>query len=68
MIVNPDPEGGLPPLSGMFGGKKKKKKGIGFDPLMMISPLGGLAAQSPKHALAMLSPGLGIANLFGAFK
>jgi hypothetical protein len=54
---------------GMFGApKKKKKNGVGFNPLMMMSPLAGLMMESPKHALPFISPAFGLANLFGAFK
>jgi hypothetical protein len=50
---------------GMFG-KPKKKQG-GFNPLM-LSPLAYAFSKDPKVGLAMLSPGIGIANLLGAFK
>lgn len=50
---------------GMFG-KPKKKQG-GFNPLM-LSPLAYAFSKDPKIGLAMLSPGIGIANLLGAFK
>lgn len=55
---------------GMFGQdpQKKKKKGIGFNPLMLLSPFGGLMAESPKTAMSLMSPAFGIANLLGAFK
>lgn len=62
--------GGPMSMDGMFGQdpKKKKKKGIGFNPLMLLSPFGGLMAESPKTAMSLMSPAFGIANLLGAFK
>jgi len=45
---------------------KKKKKGI--PPWAMLSPMAGMFAANPKMALTALSPGIGIANLLGAFK
>lgn len=53
---------------GMFGQDPKKKKKSGFNPLMMLSPFAALMSQDPKMGLAMMSPGIGIANLLGAFK
>lgn len=62
---------GMPGLGGMmaggmFGAPDKKKKG-GFNP-MMLSPLLYAFSQNPKIGLSMLSPGIGIANMLGAFK
>lgn len=48
--------------------EEKKRKQGGFNPLMMLSPMAGMMASHPKMGLAMLSPGIGIANLLGAFK
>lgn len=61
--------GGSMPMPGFGGGmfgKPKKKQG-GFNPLM-LSPLAYAFSKDPKIGLAMLSPGIGIANLLGAFK
>lgn len=53
---------------GMFGQDPMKKKKKGMNPLMMLSPFAALMSQSPKMGLTMMSPGIGIANMLGAFK
>lgn len=39
-----------------------------LNPLMAISPMGGLMASHPKLGLSLMSPAFGMANLLGAFK
>jgi hypothetical protein len=69
--------GGLGPLMGMFGGGGNKddikvtdteRDSKHFNPLMFLSPGLGLGLENPKALLSILSPGFGLANLFGAFK
>jgi hypothetical protein len=57
-------------LAGLMGGHGGggDGKGIGLNPLMLLSPMGGLFAESPKTAMSLMSPAFGLANLFGAFK
>jgi hypothetical protein len=59
-------QGQLPPMQ--QGDPNQHHHHGGFSPWMMLSPLGGMFASNPKMGLAMLSPGIGIANLLGAFK
>lgn len=59
---------GMSQPQGMFGADPRKKKKGGFNPLMLLSPMGGLMAQDPKLGMSLMSPAFGLANLFGAFK
>ena len=61
----PQPQDGQLPA---MGDPQQQHHGGGFNPLMMISPMGYMLAKHPKYALAALSPGIGMANLLGAFK
>jgi hypothetical protein len=57
------PAPGINPMMGQHRG------GGGFSPWMMLSPLAGaFASGHPNIGLGMISPGLGIARAFGAFK
>lgn len=57
------PSYGAPQQQGQGGGH-----GGGFNPLMMLSPIGGLMMSNPKLGMFGLSPALGLANMLGAFK
>jgi hypothetical protein len=60
------PQGQMPPLPG--GDESPQGHHGGFNPLMLLSPMGGLMASHPKLGMSLMSPALGMANLFGAFK
>jgi hypothetical protein len=60
------PAGATPPLPGADESPHGHHGGL--NPLMMLSPMGGMLMSHPKYAMFGLSPALGLANILGAFK
>lgn len=56
------------PTFGAQGQPQQAHHGGGFNPLMALSPMGGMMASHPGAAMFALSPALGFARMFGAFK
>jgi len=51
-----------------MGDPSQQRHGGGFNPLMLLSPMGGMMMSHPGAAMFGLSPALGFARMLGAFK